>query len=83
MVTPPTVLEGTWEEIARHGPDLSGRRVRLILLPAEEEEPYPDVPPEARPSTAASLLRYAATWVGDDLEECLKDVYANRTKARF
>jgi hypothetical protein len=83
MAAPPLELEGTWEEIAAHGPELSGRRVRLILLPDEATEPYPDVPPEARPSTAASLLRYAGTWVGDDLQECLNDVYANRTKSRF
>ena len=32
----PQVLEGTWEEIAeRHGPELSGRRVRLTILPNE------------------------------------------------
>ena len=31
-----TVLEGTWEEIARHGPELTGRRVRLVVL---EESP--------------------------------------------
>jgi hypothetical protein len=26
-------LEGTWEEIARHAPELSGKRVRLTVLP--------------------------------------------------
>jgi hypothetical protein len=83
MATPPLELEGTWEEIAAHGPELSGRRVRLVVLPAEEPEPYPGLPPEARPSSAESLLRYAGTWVGEDLRDCLKDVYANRTKARF
>ncbi len=83
MVTPLLELEGTWEEIAEHAPELVGRRVRLIVLPARENEPYPDLPPEARPSTAASLLKYAGTWVGDDLEECLRDVYANRAKSRF
>lgn len=67
MVTTPVELEGTWEEIAAHGPELSGRRVRLIVLPIEEAERYPDLRPEARPSTAESLLKYAGTWVGDDL----------------
>jgi hypothetical protein len=83
MAASPIEIEGTWEEVARHGPELSGRRVRLTVLPENGEEPYPDVPPESRPSTGGSLLRYAGTWVGDDLEECLKDVYANRTKSRF
>jgi hypothetical protein len=55
-------IEGTWEEVAKHGPELSGRRVRLTVLSEEAEEPYPGVPLEARPSTAASLLKYAGTW---------------------
>jgi hypothetical protein len=30
------VLEGEWEEILRHGDELSGKRVRLIVIEAEE-----------------------------------------------
>lgn len=30
------VIEGTWEEIAEHGGQLSGKRVRLTIL----DEPY-------------------------------------------
>lgn len=30
-----------------------------------------------------SLLKHAGTWVGDDFEECLKDVYDARGKAQF
>jgi hypothetical protein len=33
------VIEGTWEEIARHGDELVGKRVRLTVL---EEEPIPN-----------------------------------------
>ena len=83
METPLLEMEGTWEEILSRSPELSGRRVRLIVLPEEHDEPYPGVPPEARPSTARSLLKYAGTWVGDDLEACLQEMRANRTKARF
>jgi hypothetical protein len=83
MATPQWELEGTWEEIAARGPELAGRRVRLIVLDEPAAEPYPGLPPAERPSTAGSLLKYAGTWVGDDLEECLKAVYANRTKSRF
>lgn len=32
-----TILEGTWEEVASHAPELIGRRVRLTVL----EEPQP------------------------------------------
>jgi hypothetical protein len=28
----PRTFEGTWEEIARHGPELAGRKVRLTVL---------------------------------------------------
>jgi hypothetical protein len=27
-------IEGTWEEVAQHAPELSGKRVRLTVLPA-------------------------------------------------
>jgi hypothetical protein len=76
-------LEGTWEEIVQHAPELAGRRVRLTVLEEAPEEPYPGIPPQDRPSTAASLLKYAGTWEGDDLEECLRLVYATRSKAKF
>jgi len=33
-----------------------------------------------RHSSARSLLKYAGKWAGDDLEECLKEVYAVRGK---
>jgi hypothetical protein len=33
---------------------------------------------ETRPSTATSLLKYAGTWAGDDIQECLEDVRALR-----
>jgi hypothetical protein len=39
--------------------------------------------PAVAPSTALSLSQYAGTWEGDDLEECLRIVYATRSKARF
>ena len=34
-------------------------------------------------STARSLLKFAGTWAGDDLEECLKQVYQLRGKITF
>ena len=29
------VLEGAWEEVIRHGPELTGKRVRVTVLPDE------------------------------------------------
>ena len=33
----PNVIEGTWEDVIRHGVELAGKRVRLTVLPAEED----------------------------------------------
>ncbi len=34
-------------------------------------------------STGATLLKHLGTWVGDDLEKCLAEVYAARGHAHF
>ena len=34
------VLEGTWEEIAEHAPEFSGRRLRVTII--EEKKPQPN-----------------------------------------
>ena|SRR5256885_6769567 len=34
-------------------------------------------------SSARSLVKHTGTWVGDDLGECLREVYAFRGKAKF
>jgi hypothetical protein len=86
MAIPAREIEGTWEEIMQYGQELAGRRVRLTLLD-EPAHTVPGKPPVFRPakgpSTARSLLKYAGTWEGDDLEECLRMVYATRSKAKF
>ena len=85
MATPIHDLEGTWEEILERAPELAGRRVRPTVLPDRPDAPPkpPVFRPAHGPSTARSLLKYAGTWEGDDLEECLELVYATRSKARF
>ena len=35
MEPQPIEIEGTWEEIVAHAPQLAGRRVRLTVLPEE------------------------------------------------
>ena len=59
MTTLPLELEGTWEDIAAHAPELAGKRVRLIVIPEPSSEPT-HVPPEARPSTAACCCNMPA-----------------------
>ncbi len=34
-------------------------------------------------SSARSLLRHSGTWIGDDLEDCLAEVYSTRGEAGF
>ncbi|XHR83184.1 MAG: hypothetical protein ACFKPT_02070 [Gloeotrichia echinulata GP01] len=36
-----------------------------------------------RGSTGQNLLKFAGTWHGDDLEECLAFLHATRSKAKF
>lgn len=78
MTSQPLELEGTWEEIVAHAPELAGRRVRLIVLPDVPEAPTPK-----SHSTAQSLLKFAGTWKGEDVEECLQMVYDTRSPLEF
>jgi hypothetical protein len=79
MAMETAVLEGTWEEILAHADVLAGRRVRLTIVTSDE--PYPGIPTDERTSTGASLLQFAGTWAGDDLQERLAEVYRTRTLA--
>lgn len=38
---------------------------------------------KTRRSSAKSLLKFAGTWAGDDLDRCLKEAYDARAKASF
>lgn len=82
MNAPILELEGTWEEVAAHAPELVGRRVRLTVLSAEEHGQAAENP-ETRDSTAGSLLKFAGTWQGDDLRDCLDMAYRTRGLAEF
>ena len=46
-------------------------------------EKIASIPPEARRSTAAALLKHAQGWNGDDLEDVIATVKGTRTKTRF
>ncbi len=81
MKAEPLELEGTWEEIVARGEELAGRRVRVIVLPSEAEGE--DQKEEEKRSTARSLLKYAGTWEGDDLQELLQLVQDTRSQAKL
>jgi hypothetical protein len=43
------VIEGTWEEVSVHAAELRGRRVRLTVLPDEDENEAQNGAASARP----------------------------------
>lgn len=53
-----------------------------MVLPVEDNDPAEDNP-ETRASTAAALLKFAGTWQGDDLRDCLDMAYQTRGAAAF
>lgn len=55
--------------------------MKVTVLPVEAGSNETEAEP--RHSTLGALLKHAGKWSGDDLEECLQDVYDNRTKAKF
>ena len=81
MNAPVLEFEGTWEEVAAHAPELTGQRVRLMVLP--EAGSQAQEKPSFRPASGRSILRHVGTWQGDDFEECLQAVVASRGSAEF
>ncbi len=47
------------------------------------QRPLRRLPPIKRGTKAGDLLKFAGTWQGNDLEECLRSVYETRSKAQF
>jgi hypothetical protein len=41
------------------------------------------LPAKSRKSPANTLLKYAGTWAGNDLEQCLTEVIRSRGEAQF
>jgi hypothetical protein len=59
-MTQPHVIEGTWEEIARHAEELSASGKRLKLIVPADETPR-ETRPEARPAGRASFGMFKGT----------------------
>ena len=38
---------------------------------------------ELRATSASDVLKYAGTWAGDDLEDCLTEALHSRAESRF
>ncbi len=75
----PKVIEGTWEEGLRHGPELAGRRVRVAVLDEPEGAVMLDQPlaPLIR---AAEELLVAPPAIDDPIEESVADKFRRITR---
>ena len=51
--------------------------------PANSQSSKSDSNLNKNKSTAKDLLKFAGTWHGDDLEECLEEVYKTRGETTF
>ena len=97
MATALGVTVNTWARWERGESRPRGlhQRAALADLPrlARRQRPRPALlrssrrksQPSRRPgySTGAALMKYAGTWVGDDLERCLELAHATRSEAEF
>ncbi|MBX9770855.1 MAG: hypothetical protein K2X29_05770 [Candidatus Obscuribacterales bacterium] len=43
----------------------------------------PKLPPGEKVRTGADLMKHWGAWVGDDIDELLKEAIASRSRARF
>ena len=79
------VLEGTWEEMQKHADKLARKHVRVTVLPPRTRRSVRKkmrVGPKDK-TTTKFLTEFAGAWVGGDIADCLKWIYATRGKARF
>ncbi len=82
MKKAPVPMEGTWEEILKHGLLFEGKRVRVTVLPSRSGKSGRQVPANAAdPETKQFIEEFSASWKGNDLDACLDLVYATRTEA--
>jgi len=50
---------------------------------SSSQRPYRRLAPTKRGNKAGDLLKFAGTWQGNDLEDCLRFVANTRSKAEF
>ncbi|MCT7967113.1 hypothetical protein NG799_12265 [Laspinema sp. D1] len=79
------------QKVASQLNNLSPERLALVsefLDSLEAAEPTQasslrKLPPLKREKTAKNLLKFAGTWQGDDLEECLNSVQETRSETQL
>jgi len=62
MTAQPLELEGTWEEIIAHGPELAGRRVRITAIADEPEFPSPEKQVTTLKTVCVLFMKLAVRW---------------------
>lgn len=48
-----------------------------------KRQKLPKLPPGEKARTGADLMKHWGAWVGDDIDELLKETIASRSRARF
>jgi hypothetical protein len=66
------VLEGEWEEILQHGEELTGKRVRLIVID-DEETASPNETMLAAMQAVAVIQDGMSPTPGEDSEQLLRE----------
>ena len=80
------------EKVTRGGYATPSEFVRELIREAQRQDAGSRGPNEVgtdledaenRQSTGADLLKFAGTWEGNDLEDCLRLVYQTRSQVEF
>jgi putative addiction module CopG family antidote len=89
---PETMRAWVEDKVAKGGYGTASELIRELIRDAQRRDPPvtggneigADVEDaEKRNSTCGDLLRFAGTWEGDDLEDCLRLVYQTRSEVDF
>jgi hypothetical protein len=54
-----------------------------VEQPKQSQKSGSDLDSQEKDSTARKILKFAGTWQGNDLEECLEEVYRTRGETIF
>lgn len=61
MTAIPKIIEGTWEEIQQHAPELAGHRLRITVLDTTPLPQHPD-PADKSPEAVEAWIKHFEDW---------------------
>lgn len=86
-MTYPELRQKIEQQLAQLPPDqlsiVSDFLDSLQVKSTTKQHPLRRVAPIKRGTKAGDLLKFAGTWQGNDIEECLRLVHETRSKAQF